>query len=66
MPELTMRWTWSKGPWTQAAPERSMLLRPVQSHPMFVARPFALNNALAAQACGAARASTTKTTTIKG
>ncbi len=39
---------------------------PVQSPPMFAARPFALNTASAAQAVVAARAITTKTTTIKG
>jgi len=39
---------------------------PLQSGTMFVARPFALNTASAAQAGAAARAITTKTTTIKG
>ena len=39
---------------------------PVQSSPMFAAHPFALNTASAAQAGVAARAITTKTTTIKG
>jgi len=39
---------------------------PVQSPPMFAARPFALNTAFAATAGVAARAITTKTTTIKG
>ena len=33
---------------------------------MFVARPFLLNTALAAQARAAVRANITKTTTIKG
>ena len=39
---------------------------PVQSPPMFAARPFALNLAPAALAGVAVRAITTKTTTIKG
>ena len=39
---------------------------PLQWHAMFAARPFALNTASATTACKAARAITTKTTTIKG
>ncbi len=39
---------------------------PLQYAPMFAARPFAQNTASAALAGVAARAITTKTTTIKG
>jgi len=46
------------------APRRQRI--PLQCAAMFAARPFALNTASAATACKAARAITTKTTTIKG
>ncbi|GKT01421.1 hypothetical protein AVKW3434_18550 [Acidovorax sp. SUPP3434] len=55
----------SRRPSKKTAPSAKGL--PLQSPPMFAARPFTLlNTAPAALAGGAARATTTKTTTIKG
>jgi len=45
---------------------RRTALHPLQCFSMFAARPFPLKNKPATLAAPAARASTTKTTTIKG